>query len=62
MSRTRHHGKFRIYGDRKDKPDARRLSKALLAWLEAQREAEAQASHDQPKSAKTKRPKKGSAS
>ena len=58
MSRTRHHGKFRIYGERHDKPDARRLSKALLAWLEAQRETEAQASHDQPKPARAKRPKK----
>ena len=59
MSRTRHHGKFRIYGDARDKPDARRLSKALLAWLEAQRETEAQAGHDQPKAAKAKRSKKG---
>ncbi len=43
MSRTHHHGKYKITGDRRPKPDARRLAKALTAWLEAQREREAMA-------------------
>ena len=41
MSRTHHHGKYRITGERRAKPDTRRLTKALQAWVEAQREREA---------------------
>ncbi len=43
MSRTYHHDKYRIRGDRRRKPDARRLARALMAWVEAKREADAMA-------------------
>jgi hypothetical protein len=44
MSRTFHSGerRLRVRAVRKDKPDLRRLARALIALAEAQTEAEAQ--------------------
>ena len=50
MSRTYHHDKYRIRGDRRAKPDARRLARALMAWVEAKREADAMAQNQTKRS------------
>ena len=52
MSKTFHHGerRLRIRSVRKNPPDLRRLSRALIELARAQAEAEAEATHqDRPK-------------
>lgn len=58
MSRTFHHDKYKIEGQRKAKPDTRRLARALAKWVQAQREQEAQNAEPQPP--KGSRPKEQS--
>lgn len=45
MSRTFHHGerRIRVQGVRREKPDLRRLARALIDLAQAQAEADAQA-------------------
>jgi hypothetical protein len=62
MSRTHHHRKFRIHGERLEKPNARRISRALQAWAEAKREAEAEAEDQRKTGTRTSRPPKRRAS
>lgn len=49
MSRTFHHGERRIHvrGVRREKPDLRKLARALIDLAQAQAEAEAEAQHKQ---------------
>jgi len=48
MSKTSHHGerRIRVRAIRRDKPDLRKLARALIDLAQAQAEAEAQAEHE----------------
>lgn len=57
MSRTYHHGKkrdlkVRIHAIKRDKPDFKRLSRALIELAEAELEKEAQCEHRKATSSK----------
>jgi hypothetical protein len=59
MSRTYHHGKrsIRVRGIKKDPPDLRRFSRALIALVQAEAEAEAQADRKAKEKKSTPNPK-----
>lgn len=47
---------IRVHGVRRQEPDLRKLSRALIALAEAQREVDAQAAHHTPKAADAMQP------
>jgi hypothetical protein len=55
---------IRVHGVRRQEPDVRKLSRALIALAEAQREVDAAAAHHAPKAAAVPRlrPHKGTRS
>jgi hypothetical protein len=48
---------IRVHGVRRQEPDLRKLSRALIALVEAQREVNAEAAHRAPKTAAVPRPR-----
>ena len=47
---------IRVHGVRRQEPDVRKLSRALIALVEAQREVDAEAVHRDARSAAVQRP------
>jgi hypothetical protein len=48
---------IRVHGVRRQEPDLRKLSRALIALVEAQREVDAEAAHQVPQAGAAPRPR-----